>query len=385
MTTLLRNAVLHDGHNVIEDAFVAFDDGGIVAIGVSGDPEPIAAETVDLNGRRLLPGFVDIQVNGGGGVLFNDDPSVETVRRIADAHVQFGTTSFLPTLISDDDDVIQAGIEAVRDAIAQGVHGVMGIHIEGPYLNAERKGAHDASRFRALDDDGIKLLTSLGSPGVTLVTLAPEIVDGEYIQQLVDAGVIVFAGHTAATYDECKAAEAAGVSGYTHLFNAMSQFGSREPGVVGAAIGSSSACFGIIADGVHVHPLSFRIAVQAKHRGGAFLVTDAMPTVGSSEPYFRLGGEQIEVRDGVLRNANGSLAGSHLSMDRAIANATAFARLDWAEAVRMATSYPGSALQLDKCAGTIAPGLAANLVETDENFEVNRVWRRGTLVTGHPS
>ena len=200
------------------------------------------------------------------------------------------------------------------------------------------------------------------------------------LKALRDAGVVVFAGHTAATYEQCAAAEAAGISGYTHLFNAMTPLESRKPGVVGAAIDSQKACFGIIADLHHVHPVSASIAIRAKFRGGAILVTDAMPTVGADEQWFELNGERIELKNGVLRNTAGSLAGSNLTMIEAIRNAAEFVGVDWQESVRMATQYPSAAIQRSGSIGCVEVGKPADLVEVNSRFEVCRVWRRGRLL-----
>jgi len=257
------------------------------------------------------------------------------------------------------------------------VPGILGIHLEGPFLNPARKGAHDARKFREIDDEAIEILTSLGEDAVTLVTLAPELTTRGRIAELVSSGVIVFAGHTAACYEDCMAAEKAGLSGYTHLFNAMTPLGSREPGVVGAAIGSADAVFGIIADGHHVHPASVRLACKAKYDGGAILVTDAMPTVGSEKPGFKLNGEWLEVLDGVLRTSSGSLAGSNLSMIEAVRNCMTFTGFDWTEAVRLASSYPARAIGCDGSVGEIREGAWADFVELTDDLDIYRVWRGG--------
>lgn len=380
MLQLLDNATLFDGAAVSLRRSVLIDGTTIAEISTAGATTPPGAVRFDLEGRRLVPGFVDIQVNGGGGALFNNDPSVSALHRIADAHVQFGTTSLLPTLISDDYSVMRAAIAAVRQAIDEAVPGIIGIHLEGPFLSETRKGAHDASKFRKLDAEGLEILTSLGDDAVALVTLAPENTPPAHIAELREAGVIVFAGHTAATYEQCVEAEAAGLHGYTHLFNAMTPFGSRDPGVVGRAIESSSTVFSIIADGHHVHPASVRMAVRSKCRGGAILVTDAMPTVGVAKPWFELDGERIEVQDGVLRNAAGSLAGSHLTMIDAVRNAVDFSDITWDEAVRMATTYPSAAVGLRKHVGEIRVGGVADLVEMNDEIGIVRVWRRGVLM-----
>ncbi len=375
---------------MLENARILTDDGVITGGSVSIDDETIAEvhasggqacdHRLSLDGRRLVPGFVDIQVNGGGGVLFNDLPVIDGIRRISDAHIRFGTTSLLPTLISDDMAVMRDAITAVAEAVVAGVPGVLGIHLEGPFLSPERKGAHDQTKFRTIDDDAVDLLSSLPKNVVTLVTLAPEQTETARIQELTQKGIIVFAGHTVASYEDCVAAERAGVSGYTHLFNAMTQLASRDPGVVGAAINSQQAVFGIIADGQHVHPATFRLACRSKWRGGALLVTDAMPTVGSGDDGFVLNGERIELSNGVLRNAAGSLAGSNLSMIAAVRNTIEFTGLDWEEAVRMASTYPARAIGRNEQIGSIRAGCRADLLELTDNFEISRVWQGGKLV-----
>ncbi|HWW32162.1 MAG TPA: N-acetylglucosamine-6-phosphate deacetylase, partial [Steroidobacteraceae bacterium] len=242
-----------DGDGLTEGRAVLIDDGRISDIVAASDRRARRAQRHDLEGALLLPGFLDAQVNGGGGVLFNDSPSVETIRAIGSAHRRFGTTGFLPTLISDDLEVVARAIAAVRSAIDSGVPGVLGIHIEGPFLNVERKGVHDPAKLRELDMSAVGLLTSLRA-GKTLVTLAPEMTTPEIIQGLVAAGVVVSAGHTNATYAQIATALRHGLTGFTHLFNAMSQLTGREPGTVGAALDDAASWCGIIVDGLHTSP-----------------------------------------------------------------------------------------------------------------------------------
>ena len=244
-----------DGHAVLIE-------GGHVAAVCPASEVPANAARVDLHGRHLLPGFIDTQVNGGGGVLFNETPTLEGLKAIGRAHRRFGTTGYLPTLISDDFTVIRSAIQAVDAAIAEGAPGVLGIHIEGPFLNAARKGIHDETKFRTLDEEAFLILTSL-KRGKTLVTLAPEMTDPGVIRRLVGAGVAVAAGHTNATYETTRQALGAGLTGFTHLFNAMSPLTSRKPGVVGAALEDQQSWCGIIVDGRHVAPATLRIALRA--------------------------------------------------------------------------------------------------------------------------
>ena len=317
------------------------------------------------------------QVNGGGGALFNDAPTVDTLRVIGKAHLRFGTTGFLPTLISDDNDVMRAAVDAVRRARRERVPGVLGLHFEGPYLNPGRGGAHEAGKFRKLDAEAIEILTSLVRGAVTLVTLAPEMTSPDVIERLCSAGVTVFAGHTEATYEQCRNAVASGLSGFTHLFNAMPPMTSRAPGVVGAALDLDESVFSVIADRHHVHPVSLRMALRAKKRGKALLVTDAMPTVGSSITEFQLGGDRVSLNDGVLRNRRGSLAGSHLNMLDAVRNVMELTSLDWQEALRMASSYPARAIGVADRRGFVLPGYRADLLELQDDMTLHRTWIAG--------
>jgi N-acetylglucosamine-6-phosphate deacetylase len=360
-----------------DDVAVLVDDGRIEAILAADDARLRDANRHDLGGRRLVPGFVDCQVNGGGDVLFNDAPTVATIRRIADAHRRFGTTGFLPTLISDDVEVMRAAIAAVDAAIRAGVPGVLGIHLEGPYLAKTRRGVHDAAKFRVPDAAEIDLVASLAG-GVTLLTLAPECVPPAAIRKLTERGVIVAAGHTAATYATTRAALYAGVRGFTHLYNAMSPLASREPGVVGAALEDAASWCGIVADGHHVHPASLRVALAAKPRGKLFLVTDAMPPVGGAAETFALGGVEIACRDGRCETPEGVLAGSALDMASAVRNATGSLGIALDEAVRMASAYPADFLGIANAVGRIAPGLRADFVVLDDALGVHDVFIAGT-------
>ena len=332
--------------------------------------------TIDLNGRLLVPGFIDTQVNGGGGVLFNDNPSVESIAAIGRAHRRFGTTGFLPTLISDDLHVVERAIDAVRSAIAQGVPGVLGIHIEGPFLSNERRGVHDSSKLRLLDEDAVKLL-STPHGGVTMATLAPECTTPGIIRALADAGVIVSAGHTNATYDELQPALAAGVRGFTHLFNAMSQLTSREPGAVGAALANPDSWIGIIVDGHHVHPEVLKIALRAKRRDRFMLVSDAMPSVGAEVNEFRIQGRLITIDGDRIVDDEGRLAGAHLDMASAVRNTLDMLGVELADAVRMASRNPAEFLGLGATLGRIAPGQRANFAVVDEDLNVLETWIDG--------
>jgi len=369
MTIALVNARVLTPDGFRDDLAVLVDGDAIADVVDADSPRVRDADARDLGGHYLLPGFIDCQVNGGGDVLFNDAPTVDTIRRISAAHRRFGTTGFLPTLISDEADVMRAAIAAVDAAIEEGVPGVLGIHLEGPYLAPERRGVHDAAKFRVPDAREIELAASLRN-GKTVLTIAPERVPPASIRELVARGVIVCAGHTAATYAEARAALDAGVRGFTHLFNAMSPLTSREPGAVGAALEDAASWCGIVVDGYHVHPASLRIALAAKPRGKVFLVSDAMPPVGGDSDTYALGGVTITCRDGRCETPDGVLAGSALDMATAVRNSVASLGLPLDEAVRMASTYPADFLGLASTHGRIARGCRADFVVMGNDLRV---------------
>jgi N-acetylglucosamine-6-phosphate deacetylase len=372
---------LINGRVLLPDGFatdraVLVEGARIAAVVRADDARCRDAARVDLGGQQLLPGFVDTQVNGGGGVLFNDEPTLAGINEIGRAHRRFGTTGFLPTLISDDLSVVARAISAVEAAIAAGVPGVLGIHIEGPFLSEARKGVHDASLFRELDQDIVRLLTSLRG-GTTLITLAPEVTTPQLLGRLAAAGAILSAGHTDATYAEIAIARRHGLRGYTHLFNAMSQLTGREPGVVGAALDDPDSWCGMIVDGRHVDPVVLRIALRAKRRDRFILVTDAMPCVGTTQTSFLLQGRTITVHDGYCVDDQGTLAGTALDMARAVRNAIAMLDLSPIEAIRMASEYPADFLRLGAEIGRIAPGCRADFVVADHELNVLETWIGG--------
>jgi N-acetylglucosamine-6-phosphate deacetylase len=376
MRSAFVNGIVLTPSGLRDDVAVIVEGDRIVDLIDASGARLDGVQTIDLGGHTLFPGFVDVQVNGGGGVLFNDAPTVDTIRTIGAAHRRFGTTGFLPTLISDDVDVMRAAIAAVDSAIAQGVSGVLGIHIEGPYIAPARRGAHDANKFRALDDAELDLVCSLRN-GKTVLTLAPECVPPARIRELVSRGVIVCAGHTAADYAQTRAALDAGVRGFTHLFNAMTPLQGREPGVVGAALEDRNSWCGIIVDGFHVHPSSLRVALAAKPRGKLLLVTDAMPPVGAESDTYVLAGVPVTCRDGRCETPDGVLAGSALDMAGALHNTVNSLGVTLDEAARMASTYPADFLGLSEDLGRIAPGQRADLVEVDTSMNVVRCWIGG--------
>jgi N-acetylglucosamine-6-phosphate deacetylase len=325
-------------------------------------------------GAWLTPGFIDLQVNGGGDVLFNDEPTPQTIRRIVAAHRRFGTTALLPTLISDSAAKMNAAVAAV-DALAETDPSVLGIHLEGPFLSPERAGVHAPRHIRHPTANDLELMTARRR-GVTLVTLAPEEVPPDFVGKLTSAGVRVALGHSMATYAQTREAIAAGLTGFTHLFNAMRGLDSREPGPIGAALDSPGVWYGLIVDGVHVAPAMLRLALRG--RGRPILVTDAMPPVGGTRAAFALNGDKISVANGRCARQDGRLAGSCLDMASAVRNCVHLLGVSLTDALRFASTHPAEFLGLDGKLGRLAPGLRADLVAIDcETFEVHHTWVAG--------
>jgi N-acetylglucosamine-6-phosphate deacetylase len=374
--TALVNGRILAGERIVTGLTVLLADGRIEAIVLPEDPRSRDAASVDLAGQILLPGFIDVQVNGGGGVLFNDDPSPESIRAIGAAHRQFGTTGFLPTLISDDLDTIGQAIAAVQSSLDARLPGALGIHIEGPFLNWARRGVHDPKHLRRMDNGVISMLCGLRG-GRTVLTLAPEMATTDMIAQLAAGGILISAGHSDASYAQTAAAIAHGVRGFTHLFNAMAPLAPREPGIIGAALYDQNSWCGIIVDGYHVDPVMLKLALRCKRHDRFMLVTDAMPPVGSPATSFVLQGRTIHVSNGVCRDQNGTLAGTALDMATAVRNAVRLLDLGIAEAARMASEYPAAFLGLGGELGRIAPGYRANLVLVDDDLQVKRTWIEG--------
>jgi N-acetylglucosamine-6-phosphate deacetylase len=374
--TALLNGRILAGDGIVTGQTLLLADGRIEAIAPATDPRCRDAVSVDLEGHLLLPGFIDVQVNGGGGVLFNDDPSPESIRAIGAAHRQFGTTGFLPTLISDDLDTIAQAIAAVQASLDAHQPGTLGIHIEGPFLNWARRGVHDPKHLRRLDKGVISLLQRLRG-GRTVLTLAPEMTTTDMIAQLAAGGILISAGHSDASYAQTAAAIAHGVRGFTHLFNAMAPLAPREPGIIAAALYDDNTWCGIIVDGHHVDAVMLKLALRCKRHDRFMLVTDAMPAVGSDASSFILQGRTIHVVDGVCRDENGTLAGTALDMATAVRNAVNMLGLSVAEAARMASEYPAAFLGMEHELGRIAPGFRANLVLMDDELQVRRTWLEG--------
>lgn len=373
----LTNGEVFDGV-VFETGKAVLVDGQEIAGVVPEDGIPEGVETHDLRGWTVAPGFIDVQVNGGGGVLFNDAPSVETIRTIVDAHRRFGTTGLLPTFVTGSKQDMEAAAAAVSGYLEAGEPGVLGIHFEGPFLLPERAGVHEKRFIRPVNDVDVRTVCSL-KQGVTLMTLAPEKVSAEQIAKLRDGGILVSLGHTNATYEEAMAAFDAGATCTTHLYNAMSPFSPRAPGMVGAALDRDDAWAGIIVDGYHASFAAVKLAVRAKAPRKIFLVTDAMPPVGAEEKGFRIGEHDVEVKDGRCLTRSGMLAGASLDMATAVRNLVQEVELDRGEALRMASTYAAEFLGLGGELGRIAPGYRADLVVLDDGIRVAGVVVHGVL------
>lgn len=357
---LIAASRLFDGERMLPARLVEVADGRILALHAPGRA-PADLPVVTLPEDAILaPGFIDLQVNGGGGALLNDAPGLETIRCIAAAHRRFGTTGLLPTLITDAPGRMTALAEVAEQALA--IPGVLGFHLEGPFLDLHRKGIHPAEHVRRVRPSDIKALARFGRIGRSLVTLAPEHFQGEQLRTLAASGVRVSIGHSDATAAEVAAAVELGVSCVTHLYNAMSQMTPRAPGVVGAALADDRLHAGIICDGLHVDPLNLRVAYRIKGRERLMLVTDAMALVGAEAASFALHGRQISLRDGRLTDEDGTLAGAHLTMIDAVWNAVEMMGAPLEDALVMASRTPAAFLGLDEELGRIAAGCRADLV-----------------------
>jgi len=370
--SILAPTRLFDGETIRSGAAVRIEGSQIAAV---FDTAPAGAARID---GLLAPGFIDIQVNGGGGALFNDAPALDTLRTITAAHRKFGVTGIMATLISDSREKTAAALDAVSAAFEAGVEGLIGLHLEGPWLSEPRRGVHPAENLRALDETDLIMLTARrGFP--LMVTVAPERVSPEDIATLTGEGVCVSLGHTAADAATVEAALSAGATCFTHLFNAMPAMESRSPGPVGVALAHAETFAGLILDGIHVHPTTARAAFNAKAARRMILVSDAMATVGADRPEMSLFGETVSLSQGALRTPSGTLAGAHLDMSAAVRNALAMLKASEAQALRMATRTPAEFLGLDD-RGRIAPGARADFVLLDQMFQPQGVWISGARV-----
>lgn len=384
MAQLYQGADIFDGERLGPGSLLV--EGQRIKAILPPDADPFGAEIVTLPGGILAPGFVDLQLNGGGGVMFNDAPSVETLTRIARAHAALGSLTILPTLITDREDQTRAAVDAVEAAIAAGVCGIAGLHLEGPHLSISRKGAHDPALIRPMGTGDLTYLCEAARrlPRLML-TLAPESVTDAQIAVLAQAGIIVSLGHTDAGFDRCLSATKAGARLATHLFNAMSQLGNRDPGLVGAVLACGTLDAGLIADGIHVHPETIRAALRAKSGPGqVFLVTDAMAPAGSDITRFSLNGREIRRTEGRLTLADGTLAGADLSMARAVRVMCHEVGVPVVHALAMATRIPARVLGVSEYSGALETGRVANFVHLSPGLVLQSVWQKGASLASLP-
>ncbi|WP_112661630.1 N-acetylglucosamine-6-phosphate deacetylase [Microvirga flavescens] len=374
MATALIGARIFDGNHMLEGRAVVIENGRIAGLPHEKDlGAGVKAQRIE---GLLAPGFIDTQVNGGGGVLFNDERNVDGIRAICEAHRRYGTTGLLPTFITDTRERMAEAVKAAGEALDKRVPGMLGFHVEGPFINPERKGVHNPAYMRPLEDEDIAILTSLKA-GRNMVTVAPEKNDMPAIARLARAGILVSAGHTAGDYATITEAIRHGLRGFTHLFNAMPPLAGRDPGPVGAALDSDSTWCGLIVDGFHVSDASMRAAIAAKGIDNMMLVTDAMSSVGSNLTTFELLGKTVYRENGKLTTADGTLAGSDLDMASGVRNIVQRLGLSLPEALRMASLNPAAFLKLDHELGRIAIGYRADLVLLDDDLKVLGTWING--------
>ena len=377
MATALVGARIFDGTHMLEGRAVVVEQGRILGLPRVQDLGA-GIERHQVEGL-LAPGFIDVQVNGGGGVLYTDVRSVAGLKAIAQAHRAYGTTGLLPTFITDTREKMAEAVEAMRAALAARIPGVLGIHLEGPFISPERKGVHNPGFMRPMEEEDIAIMTSL-TEGRTLVTLAPERNSMEAIGRLAAAGVLICAGHTASDYATVMEACRHGLRGFTHLYNAMPPLAGRDPGPVGAALDSPDTWCGLIVDGHHVSDAALRVAIAAKGTERMMIVTDAMSVTGTDLTSFELHGRTIYRKDGRLTTEDGTLAGSDLDMASAVRNSVQRLGLSLPKVLRMASLVPAAFLKLDHELGRIAPGYRADLVLLDESLHVRQTW-----IDGHSS
>ncbi|WP_331372852.1 N-acetylglucosamine-6-phosphate deacetylase [Sinorhizobium chiapasense] len=377
----ITGARIFDGIDWHDGAVLVVEAGRVKAI-VPASAAPTDADAVDAHGLLLVPGFIDLQVNGGGGALLNEQPTLDGIRQICTAHAKFGTTALLPTLITDTREVRTAAIEAGLEAKKAAVAGFLGLHLEGPHLSIARKGAHDPSLIRPMDDaDLAEMVACARALGCLMVTVAPENATREQVRALCDAGVVVSLGHTDVGYDTACSYARAGARTVTHLFNAMSGLGHREPGVVGAALATGTLHAGLIADGFHVDPASMGIALRGKKGPGQiFLVTDAMSPIGTEMTSFHLNGRQILRQGGRLTLADGTLAGADIDMLSSVRFVHEKLGLPIEEAVRMASAYPADVMGIASHKGRLLPGTDADFVLLTPELGMRSTWIAGEQV-----
>lgn len=385
-TIAIVAARIFDGTEWYEESALLLERERVVGIVKTSDI-PRGVKRVDYDGHQLVPGFIDLQVNGGGGVRFGEETSVQAIRQITSAHARFGTTKLLPTLITDTPEVTALALEAGRQARAANVPGFLGLHLEGPHLSLERKGAHNPSFIRPMTARDLNAICAYRKDaGLLLTTVAPENVTTDQFRALVAAGVVVSIGHSNATAKVARSYFDAGASMVTHLFNAMSPLGNREPGIVGAALDDGRVFAGLIVDGVHVDPLTIKVALRSKTPpGDIFIVTDAMQTIGTDLEKFELNGRAIHRKGGTLKLSDGTLAGADIDMMSSVVFAHQVLDLPLERVLAMASSVPAKAVGVEDRFGYLKPGYAADVVVLSRDLECVQTWVDGRESNSHAS
>ena len=374
MAFALTGARVFDGTS-LQDGMAVIVDGKVITNVLPTSQLPRGIEIQDLKGGIITAGFIDVQVNGGGGALMNDNPTVDTVKRIAESHRKFGTTGLLPTVITDDQTVIDQAVGAVQLAIRSKVPGVLGIHLEGPFLDLDRKGAHPANFIRAMTESDVRRIAAIAC-GSVMLTLAPNKVPPKFIVELSQRGILISLGHAEATVKEVREALGAGARAFTHVYNAMSQLNGREPGMVGACLSDSESYCGVIVDGLHVDDVALKVLFAAKAKDRIMLITDAMPPAAGGPESFELQGRLARRVGNRLQLDDGTLAGSIVTMDEAVRRSLQLGfRLE--DALRAASLVPAHFLRKENELGRIAKGFIASMVHLSDDLHVNKTWIDG--------
>ena len=374
MAFAVTGATVFDGTS-LQDGMSVVVEGRVITDVLPASHLPRNIEIQNLKGGLLSAGFIDVQVNGGGGALMNDHPTIETVRRIAEAHRKFGTTGLLPTVITDDQMVIDRAIGAVQSALKNNVPGVLGIHLEGPFLDPDRKGAHPANFIRTMTEPDVRRIAAIAC-GSVMLTLAPNQVPAKFINELSQRGVLISLGHAEASVKEVQQALGAGARAFTHIYNAMSQLNGREPGMVGACLADRESYCGVIVDGLHVDDVALKVLFAAKTKDRIMLITDAMPPAAGGPESFALQGRTTRRVGNRLQLEDGTLAGSIVTMDEAVRR-TVQLGVSLEDALRMASTVPAHFLRRENELGRIAKGFIASMVHLSDDLHVNKTWIEG--------
>lgn len=370
---IFHGADIFTGETILEKHAIIVDNGYVQSIKPVNEINLKGFDNVDLHKGLLAPGFVDIQVNGGGDCLFNDETNIDGLIKITRAHRQLGCTAILPTIISDTNEVMHAASKAINQALTENLPGILGIHFEGPAFSGDRNGAHQPQNIRSIGAEEQSIICAI-KDGITLLTFSPDQIPPSQIKDLCEQGILLSIGHSSASYEECLAAIKAGANSFTHLFNAMTAISARSPGPALAALDTDQSYCGIICDGHHVHPSLIKLALDKKPKGKLLLVSDAMPVVGGEKNYFDLYNERLKLQNGKLINQQNRLAGAAIGLIDAVRYMVNNIDCELEEALKMASVYPAQFLGLEKTHGSIKPGSRADFVHLSDTLTVENTW-----------